>query len=332
MTALKATEKLERLLAMIPWIIANDGPYLSSISERFQYPIDALLNDLTKVLFMVGPYPHTPDTLIEVLVEDERVWIAQAEYLSRPMQFTPAQGFSILRKAKTMALKMEEGSGRDLDSAIAKLESALGQNEGSFNVDIPEFTSEHYLTIEKALANNIQIQIEYYAYSKDETSFRTIHPVQMVNREHHHYLYAYCENAKDFRLFRMDRILNVVPTTDANDFPKDSNDTFEPGTSWDFATDGGTVVTLLIYPVDAWIVSTYPTERVLRHEDGKLEVDFAVTGIAWLKRLLLRIHPDTRIINPSELIPHNLSEQTAQEIINRYEEGAPDDTILLSLD
>lgn len=332
MTALKATEKLERLLAMIPWIIENDGPCLLSISERFQYPIDALLSDLTKVLFMVGPYPHTPDTLIEVLVEDERVWIAQADYLSRPMQFTPAQGFSILRKAKTMALKMKEGSGSDLDSAIAKLESALGQNTHTFDVDIPEFASEHYLTIEKALTNNIQIQVEYYAYNKDETSIRTVHPVQMVNREHHHYLYAYCENAKDFRLFRMDRILTVVPTPDTNNFPKDSNDTFDPGSSWNFATDGGTVVTLMIHPVDAWIVSTYPTERVVRHDDGKLEVDFAVTGIAWLKRLLLRIHPDTRIINPSELIPHDLSEQTAQEILNRYKEGVSDDTIPFSLD
>ena len=331
MTVLKATEKLERLLAMIPWIMENDGPYLSLISERFQYPIDALLYDLSKVLFMVGPYPHTPDTLIEVLVEDERVWISQADYLSRPMQFTPAQGFSILRKAKTMALKMEQGSGSDLDSAIAKLESALGQNALTFEVDIPEFTSEHYLTIEKALANNIQIQVEYYAYSKDETSIRTVHPVQIVNRDHHHYLYAYCETAKDFRLFRMDRILSVVPTPDTSNFPKDSNDTFDPGTSWDFATNDGTVITLMIYPVDAWIVSTYPTERVVRHDDGKLEVDFVVTGIAWLKRLLLRIHPDTRIINPSELIPHNLSEQTAQEIINRYKERVSNDTIPFSL-
>jgi proteasome accessory factor C len=332
MAALKATEKLERLLAMIPWIIENDGPYLSLISERFQYPIDALLNDLTKVLFMVGPYPHTPDTLIEVLVEDERVWIEQADYLSRPMQFTPVQGFSILRKAKTMALKMGNGNGSDLNSAIAKLESALGQNARNFDINIPEFASEHYLTIEKALVNNVQIQVEYYAYSKDETSIRTVHPVQMVNRDHHHYLYAYCENAKDFRLFRMDRILSVVHTSNTNNFPTDPTDTFDSGTSWDFANDGGTVVTLMILPVDAWIVSTYPTERVIRHDDGKLEVDFVVTGIAWLKRLLLRIHPETLIVNPSELVPHNLSEQAAKEIINRYKECVSDDTISASLD
>ncbi len=104
MGKLKAVEKLERLLAMIPWIMSNDGPTLESIAQRFEYPEPLLLDDLTKVLFMVGPYPHTPDTLIEVLVEDGRVWIDQADWLARPIRLTPEQGFLVLRKAKTLAI------------------------------------------------------------------------------------------------------------------------------------------------------------------------------------------------------------------------------------
>ncbi|SVD72594.1 uncharacterized protein METZ01_LOCUS425448, partial [marine metagenome] len=46
---------------MIPWIMDNDGPTMKMVAKRFGYPEDLLLNDLTKVLFMVGPYPHTPD-------------------------------------------------------------------------------------------------------------------------------------------------------------------------------------------------------------------------------------------------------------------------------
>ena len=88
MGQLKAAEKLERLLAMIPWIIDNDGPRLDLIAKRFEYPEEMLLADLTKVLFMVGPYPRTPDTLIEVIIEDGRVWIDQADWLSRPIRLT----------------------------------------------------------------------------------------------------------------------------------------------------------------------------------------------------------------------------------------------------
>ena len=54
MGQLKASEKLERLLAMIPWIMDNDGPKLETVAQRFEYPKELLLSDLTKVIFMVG--------------------------------------------------------------------------------------------------------------------------------------------------------------------------------------------------------------------------------------------------------------------------------------
>ena len=55
MGQLKASEKLERLLAMIPWIIDNDGPKLETVAQRFEYPKELLLSDLTKVIFHGRP-------------------------------------------------------------------------------------------------------------------------------------------------------------------------------------------------------------------------------------------------------------------------------------
>ena len=66
---------MARLIAAIPWIVAQDGASLDEISARFDYPRELLLKDLEEVVFFVGVPPYTPDTLIEVTIDDDMVWI-----------------------------------------------------------------------------------------------------------------------------------------------------------------------------------------------------------------------------------------------------------------
>ena len=46
------------------------------------------------VLFLVGVYPHTPDQLIEVVIEDDRVWIHYADWFARPLRLTPPEALA----------------------------------------------------------------------------------------------------------------------------------------------------------------------------------------------------------------------------------------------
>ena len=46
-----------------------------------------------------------------------------------------------------------------------------------------------------------------------------------------------------------------------------------------------------------------------------------VAGIAWLKRLLLRLSPTVEIIEAPEHIPTDLAKQAAIAITNRYKEN-----------
>ncbi len=321
MGKLKASEKLERLLSMIPWIMDNDGPSLNSIAHRFEYPEELLLDDLTKVLFMVGPYPHTPDTLIEVIIEDGRVWIDQAEWLARPIRLTPEQGFSLLRKAKTLEIFHGENTWRDLSRAIEKLEKALGQSSETFEVDIPELRNADWSVIHHSIETETQLTISYYSYSADETSIRNVHPVEILNRDSNHYLYAYCDTANDYRLFRFDRILNADPSSDPNCVPKGSRKESTDDDSWDLGGEES-LVTIKIQTSDSWILSTYPIQDVSHSEDGSIEVKLLVTGIAWLQRLLIRLSPETVILEAPDHIPHDLAKRTAQAISGRYKENS----------
>ena len=51
---LKATERLERLVSMVPWLIENNGATVEDLSSRFQYPRETLINDLTKLVISIS--------------------------------------------------------------------------------------------------------------------------------------------------------------------------------------------------------------------------------------------------------------------------------------
>ena len=79
MSKIAATDRMARLVAAIPWIVAQDGASVDEIADRFDYPRDLLLGDLQDVVFYVGVPPYTPDTLIEVTIDDDMVWISYAD-------------------------------------------------------------------------------------------------------------------------------------------------------------------------------------------------------------------------------------------------------------
>ena len=94
-------DRMARLIAAIPWIVARDGALVDEIADRFDYPRDLLLDDLENVVFFVGVPPYTPDTLIEVQIDDDMVWIRYADWFSRPMRLTSAESLALLAAGET---------------------------------------------------------------------------------------------------------------------------------------------------------------------------------------------------------------------------------------
>src|SRR5256885_7751445 len=95
MARLGAEPRLRRLLAVVPWVAAHEGPTIDEVCSRFGCTEDELLADL-ELLWFCGLYPYTPDMLIEVDIADGRVWIRYAEYFRRPLRLTPAEGLALV--------------------------------------------------------------------------------------------------------------------------------------------------------------------------------------------------------------------------------------------
>ena len=79
---------------------------------------------------------------------------------------------------------------------------------------LPTESSRAILTaIREAIEQSVPIGITYYAVSHDETTTRIVEPFRIEWRGNTPYLVAYCQLRQDERVFRVDRILTIHPTT-----------------------------------------------------------------------------------------------------------------------
>jgi proteasome accessory factor C len=286
-----AEERLRRILAVVPWVAAADGPAVSEVCERFGYPTEAELREDLNLLFLCGVPPYTPDALIEVDVAEGRVWIRYADWWSRPLRLTAAEALSLV--AGSTAL-LGAGAGDvegPLARGLAKLAAALGVSEEVVDVALPATDREPLRVLQGAAVDKHQVEIDYYTYSRDEQSTRTIDPYLVYGAEGSWYVAAYCHQAGADRLFRVDRVVAArrLDATFTAPPAATAPPVFDPG-----AADARIVLEL--EAPAAWVAAQYPTDSVTDLDRHRLSVALSVSGEAWLARLLLRLGPDARVV------------------------------------
>lgn len=305
-----AGQRMARILAMVPWIAAQDGVPIDEVCARFGITPKQLTADL-EVVFMVGVHPFTPAELIDVVVEDDRVWVRYADYFARPLRLTPAQGLALVAAGSSLLSVPGADPSGPLARGLAKLAGVLGGDATeSVDVDLGPAEDEVFATVQDAVAERQALAIDYYGYGRDERTERVVEPHRLYAHEGHWYLAAYCRRAGGDRMFRVDRIRRATLTGETFEPPEDDGGiaVFEP------APDDPRVV-LELEPSVRWVVEQYPCEAVEELPGGRLRVTLAVTARPWLERLLLRLGPDAEVV---EGVAPDVARQAAARILARY--------------
>lgn len=303
-----AGSEIQRILALVPWIVAHPGAAKDTIAKQFGISVNQLDDDLALVL-MIGVPPYSPGDYLEVDEDDDGgVTIRLADYFRRPLQLTPAEGLALLAAGKALLAVPGSDPEGPLATALDKLEDALALP--GLVVDVGEPDQLH--AIRNAVATHQRIEIDYWSAGRDELTTRRIDPEIVFFATGEWYVGAYCHRARDERMFRVDRIRAV----------RDTGESFEPGVT---ALESGDVfrpkpddprVRLRLTPEAVWVAEAFPAETVTEHADGSLDVVLAVSEPAWLERLLLRLGPDARVMTPKSL--RDLAPQAAQRILRLY--------------
>ncbi len=307
-----ATARVQRVLELVPWVAARDGPTRAEICEHFGINDEQLSADLGVVWF-VGLPPYTPDSLIDVVQEDDRVWIRYPEVFERPQRMTPEQGLALLAAgASVLALPGSDAEG-PLASGVAKLASVLGVSGGTaLEIDLGRGRPEVVATLRQAIAEHRQVRLDHYTFNRDERTSRVVDPHRLHADRGALYLLAHCHLVGGERWFRVDRIHHLDLLDDTFEEPADAAvpEVFSPGSD-------DPRLTLDLQPAAAWVVEHYPVEAVEERPEGAIRVTLAVSAVPWLERLLLTLGPDARVVaGPEDLM--DVGRSAGARVLGRY--------------
>ncbi|HKG51621.1 MAG TPA: WYL domain-containing protein [Actinomycetales bacterium] len=317
-----ATERLSRLLAMVPWLLAHQGVPLAEAATAFGVDQRQLVKDL-ELLFVCGLPGHMPDDLIEADWEGGFVYVGNADAIARPLRLGVDEALALIVGLRALADVPGLGDREALDRALAKLESAAGAAAApaeSVRVDLDAGTDPAVVqACEDALRRRRRLHLRYLVPRRDETTERDVDPMRVLTVEGHWYLEAWCHRVEDVRTFRLDRVVDVrvldvdgtaPPTARSRDL---NAGLFEP-------SPHDHLVTLHLSPAARWVVDYYPVEAVVEQPDG-LRVGIRTADLAWLRQLVLRLGGDATVLDPPELADD--VRRTAERALAAYEPSEP---------
>jgi proteasome accessory factor C len=302
-TAPKTSERLGRMLVIVPYLVQHPGTALGEAARLFDVPEDQLRRDLD-LLFMSGLPPYGPGDLIDVDVDEEdRISITMADHFSRPLRLTRNEALALYLRGTELVATPGLPDAPALASALQKLRDSLGaETLGSADARFESAgtdarSPEHLETLREAVSDHRRLEIEYFAGSTGEWTTRHVDPEEVFWSLGNWYVAAWDTGVDAERLFRADRIRRAIITSDA----------FEPrglegaGRALYTPTPGDVPVRLRLKPAARWVAEYYATTDPQEH-DGELEVTLPARQLGWVARLLLRVGPDAQIVAPAELV------------------------------
>ena len=305
-----AADEIQRILAIVPWIVAHPGAAKKEVAHRFGMTVEQLDDDLALVL-MIGVPPYSPGDYLDVVDDGEFVTIRLADQFSRPLQLTPAEGLALLAAGRALLAVPGSDPEGPLATALAKLEHALDLPGVAVDVGEPVFLDE----LRHAAAHGERVEIDYWSAGRDELTTRRIDPAVVFFAMGEWYVNAFCHRADAERMFRVDRV-RALRATGEHFEPSEADDiidVYHPR-----ADDPR--VTLALAPAAAWVAEAYPAESTTTRPDGTIEVVLAVSEPAWLERLLVRLGPEARVLGPDTA--RGAGAVAARRVLARYREKA----------
>ena len=312
MTLSKTEQRLKRIMALVPWVLANPYPQVDEVIERFGYSGRQELAKDLGVLMVCGVPGHFPHEMTVAYIEDDEVVLDMADYLSRPLKLTPSEALGLLSAALAVA-GISEGN-QALDRAIEKLtDSLMPQSESAVSVELPR-EPECMATLRQAAGEGQVLEITYVSTNNNRITVREIEPIAVQVSIGNWYLQAFCRRAGDHRIFRADRI-GSVRITDQSFQP--------PSEPPDFRFKGYTPSADAIYARLAlgrkarWLVEYFPVD-VLEDTGEELIVRIAMSNARVGARILLRLGNQARLVEGEEV--REETNRLRQAILSRYEQ------------
>ncbi|MDF2944297.1 MAG: DNA-binding transcriptional regulator [Herbinix sp.] len=172
--------------------------------------------------------------------------------------------------------------------------------------------TEKITSIKDAIHNNFRISFHYYSNKGDNR--RTIEPYYLTFQWSAWYVFGYCMEKKDFRLFKLNRLWELVDTTELfqpREIPEERKD-FES-----YFSDEIQITMLFDESVKYRLIDDYGVDSYSVTEDGKLMFRMSFTNKEFMVSWILGFGDKAEVLFPKGLKQE--IKQIAENIIKRYE-------------
>lgn len=308
---LDAGTRLRRLLGVLAYLAQVGEADLAELAQRFSVDERALVAEL-ELAACCGVPPYTPDALLELIVDGERVRVHGLDALERPPRLTAEEGFALAAAVRAMLAMPGADAGGPLASALEKLETVLGTETVAVEVDAPE----HLAEVRAAAVAGEAIEIEYLGAKRGDESVRRVEPYAVVAREGRFYLDAFSSEVGDWRRFQVARIRRVRRLGEPV-APRGLPAEFSSARAF----VGGRATTTVHVAIDqagSVVVDRFASGPIERREDGRVVVPIEVADRHFLGRLLLGLGDRAEVLDPVEYA--DAGREVARRALARYED------------
>lgn len=299
-----ATDRMPRLLALVPYLQARPGIKIDDAARDFGVAPKQLRKDL-ELLWMCGLPGYGPGDLIDLSFEGDTVTVTYDAGLQRPLRLTGGEATALLVALRALAETPGVVDAAAVHRAIAKIETAAGAAQPSgvvmgHGVREGEATARTRQIVGEALQQGRALRIQYYTASKDQITDRVIDPMRLLIVQAIGYLEAWCRHAVGVRLFRLDRIDRVDVLDEPAAAPAHAQPTDLSDGVFSARADHPTAE-LVLAPDARWVAEYYPCEELAELDGGRLRVRMSYGDESWMVRLLLRLGAHAEVERPQEL-------------------------------
>src|SRR5262245_60545171 len=205
-----ATDRLQRLLALVPYVVSRQVVGLAETAAAFGISEHELVDDLNMLwcVELRSPDPYCP---IDLSYEGGEIMVAEAESMDRPLRLGTDEASALLIGLRLLAELPGPQDRSALQRTIAKLEAAAGEAAAaSAQVAVHmdgRAPADVQAQVGDALRLRKRLHLSYYVPGRDEATERDVDPMRVVVVQGRAYLEGWCRRAEAVRLFRLDRVL-----------------------------------------------------------------------------------------------------------------------------
>ena len=285
--------KLDRLLSIVVILLNKDRVSAKELASRFEVTTRTIYRDIDSINMAGIPIISYPGN-------DGGFGIMENFRLERHI-FTEEDIIEVLSALKGMTGLIQSERIRSAADKFANMIEGK-KNTDFFDdgiiIDINPWGSKSridsdFRTIYSAILSRKKLSFSYSDYN-GKCSSRTVEPISLVFKAYSWYLYSYCLERNDYRIFRLSRIKKISVLKDTFTGKKKKYQS-------DYSIKPDTDITIRIKNSFETLISEFfPKNRIEKSVDFST-VTFKAQNEEWLYKILLGMGRDIEIVSPESV-------------------------------